>query len=290
MLALQCEELRVGAVRAAALAFVLLSLLVLSALGASTAAAQLEEEFDPLFDEYDEGYDEELDERAGFPDPLESSNRPVFTFNGQMDRYILDPITTGYGYVVPGPIKSSIRSVFSNLGEPATIVNDLIQLEWKDAAVATGRFVVNSTLGIAGLFDPAAAWMGLELHVSDFGQTLALAGTPSGAYVVVPVMGPTNVRDGLGVVADLGMHPATWFIGPANFLFYGIYTGRGISLREQHVEEMKGLRDSSVDYYSALANAFYQTRTAQIWDGREHRRDDWTVPETALPEELADKR
>ena len=230
-------------------------------------------EADLLFDEFDR----ELEQQpAGFPDPLERSNRSVFTFNRWVDRWLLDPVTRLYGAAVPTPVKRSIRSFFANLGEPATIFNDLLQLEWKDAGVSGARFVVNSTVGIAGLFDPAAR-VGLEYHRSGFGQTLALAGTPSGPYLVIPVAGPNNVRDGFGVVSDVTMHPLTWFLGPANFLVYGIYGGgQGLSIREEHVEQLDALREGSIDYYAALRNAYYQNRIAEIWGRREHRRDDWS--------------
>ena len=162
-----------------------------------------------------------------------------------------------------------------NLSEPATIVNDLLQLEWKDSGVAASRFVINSTVGIAGFFDPAS-YFGLEHHRSDFGQTLTLAGTPSGSYLVVPVLGPNSVRDGFGVMADFAMHPLTWFLGPTNFLVYGVYGGgQGLSTREENIEKLDALREGSVDYYAAMRNAFYQNRLADIWSRREDRRNDW---------------
>ncbi len=228
---------------------------------------------DPLLDEFDL----ELEQQpAGFPDPLERSNRSVFRFNRWVDRWLLDPVTRLYGATFPAPVKRSIRNFFANLGEPATIFNNLLQLEWNDAGVSSARFALNTTVGVAGLFDPAAR-VGLEFHRSGFGQTLALAGTPSGPYLVIPVAGPNTVRGGFGVVSDVSMHPLTWFLGPTNFLVYGIYGGsQGLSIREQHVEELDALREGSVDYYAALRNAYYQNRVAEIWGRREHRRDDWS--------------
>jgi phospholipid-binding lipoprotein MlaA len=235
-------------------------------------AAVEEEEYDPLFDEFDEEFEAA---RAGFPDPLEDTNRRVAGFNSVLDKWLLDPLTKAYGFIFPGPVKRSIRRLFLNLGEPATTFNNLLQLEWKDAGVSTSRFVINSTIGIAGLFDPASA-MGLEYHRSDFGQTLALAGTPSGSYLIVPVFGPNNVRDGFGILADFAMHPLTWFLGPTNFLLYSIYGGgQGISVREEALPQLDALREGSIDYYAALRNAFYQNRQAQIWRRREDRRHDW---------------
>lgn len=228
-----------------------------------------EEEYDPLFDEEGEV------PPAEFPDPAEGTNRAIHAFNGQVDKWLLDPLTKAYGWLFPNPVKQAIRRFFANLGEPATSVNDLLQLEWTDAGVAGSRFVINSTFGIAGFFD-VAQYIGLEPHRSDFGQTLALAGTPSGSYLILPLFGPNNARDGFGVLADLTMHPLTWFLGPANFMIYGIYTGsQGISTREHHLESLDALRDSSVDYYATLRSAYYQNRMAQIWSRREDRRNDW---------------
>ena len=235
---------------------------------------------DPLDDAFD---DEFAAGPPGFPDPLESTNRDVQKFNHVMDKWLLDPITRVYGFIFPNPVKAAIRRFFQNLGEPATTINDVLQLEWQDAGVSVARFVVNSTVGIGGLFDPAEH-IGLPYHRSDFGQTLALAGTPSGAYLMLPVFGPNNVRDGFGVLADVTMHPLTWFLGPTNFLVYGIYGGgQGLSLREENLESLDALRKGSVDYYAALRNAYYQNRMAAIWSRREDRRDDWADERSTPP-------
>ncbi len=242
------------------------------ALAAAAVAEPPSEPSDPLFDEFDE---ELQAQPAGFPDPLERTNRSVFSFNDAVDKVLIDPVSRFYGFIFPGPVKKSIRRLFANLGEPGTIANDLLQLQWRDAGVAGARFVVNSTIGLGGLFDPATHF-GLASHRSDFGQTLAIAGTPSGAYVVLPVLGPTNVRDGFGVMVDVGMHPLTWFIGPTNFLMYGVYGGgQGLTLREEKADQLNALRAGSIDYYAVMRNAFYQNRVAEMWARREHRREDW---------------
>ena len=234
------------------------------------------------------GVDEEnATARSGFPDPLEPVNRKVLLFNQQLDRFLLDPITRFYRFIVPDPAKRAVRRAFDNLGATSVMVNDVLQCEWKDAGVTAGRFVLNSTFGMAGFVDVAAE-VGLPEHSSDFGQTLALAGVPSGPFLLLPVLGPTNARDGVGYVVDLFFRPTTWLIGPGNLLFLNsevlfgpgeqlvlntIQTGStGIALREEHSEELRMLRESSVDYYAALRNAYYQNRTAEIWSRREHHR------------------
>src|SRR5690606_5819463 len=127
-------------------------------------------------------------------------------FNVEVDRLILEPVTDAYAVAVPDPARRTVRRVFSNLNSPAVIVNDLLQGELDAFATAVARFTVNTTIGLGGLFDPATS-MGLEEHRSDFGQTLAVAGIASGPFLVLPVFGPTTVRDGVGTVVDFFFRP-----------------------------------------------------------------------------------
>jgi phospholipid-binding lipoprotein MlaA len=237
-------------------------LLVMSLLSAPALAS----EPDPLFD------DEFEEESSGFPDPLEAVNRPILAFNRVFDRFILNPITMVYGFILPGPVKQSIRQVFDNAHAPPMIMNDLFQREWRDAGVTSVRFVVNSTLGVAGLFDPAKA-MGLAPHYSDFGQTMALLGVGSGPYMVIPLIGPTTLRGGTGFVVDSLMSPTIYLLGPGELLFYYTLGGRGLVRREEHMREMVALEASAVDYYAVLRNAYFQNRNAEIWARREHHRE-----------------
>ena len=229
---------------------------------------------DPLFDDFiDEEFDADLSE---YPDPIESTNRGTFAFNRQVDKWILDPVTRGYRYAVPRPVRLALSRVFINLGSTKTIVNDFLQLEWKDTAVTTSRLVINTTVGIVGLFDVAAK-IGLEAHESDFGQTLALAGVPSGPYLVIPVLGPATVRDGFGTLIDGFFQPTYYILGPANLLIGPteilLYSGSSaISTRDRHFLELKALEDSSVDFYAALRSGFYQQRIDEIWGRREGHR------------------
>ena len=229
-----------------------------------------DDDFDALFDEdYDEG-------PSGYPDPLETTNRGVFAFNRQVDKYILDPVTEAYRWAVPRPARNAIARFFINLGSTKTLVNDFLQLEWKDAGVTGSRLVINTALGLVGLFD-TAEWMGLERHQSDFGQTLALAGTPSGPYLVLPVLGPATVRDGVGTVIDGFFQPTYYFLGPADLIFGPteilLYSGSsGLSTRDAHFLEIKALEDSSVDFYSSLKSGYFQKRVDEIWGRRDGHR------------------
>jgi phospholipid-binding lipoprotein MlaA len=264
------ESSRDGWLRALGLGLAVALLLAATAGG---AAAQGEAP-DPL---YDDLFDEEfVAPPTGYPDPMETANRGVFAFNRQVDRWILDPVTRAYRFVVPKPARNAIARFFLNLGSTKTIVNDFLQLEWRDAGVSTTRLVVNSTLGLAGLFDVAEK-MGLARHESDFGQTLALAGTPSGPYLVLPVLGPANVRDGVGVVVDGFFQPTYYILGPADLIIGPtevlLYSGSsGISAREQRFTELKALEESSIDFYAALRSGYFQDRIDAIWGRREGHR------------------
>lgn len=222
---------------------------------------------DPLFDECDEG----MEQAAYFPDPWEPYNRGVFRFNGQFDRFVLDPLTYGYKAVLPDAVERALMRAVLNLDAPSIMINDGLQLEWWDAAVTLQRFVVNSTIGIGGLFDPAEA-IGLDPHHSDFGQTLALAEVGSGPYMVLPVFGPTTVRDAGGTLTDMAMSPLLYVLGPV--IEIGRVGGAGIATRAEVVRDMQTLEKESIDFYAALRSAFYQNRQAEIWSRREHRRPD----------------
>ncbi len=225
---------------------------------------------DPLFDE-------EFDEEAfEYPDPFEPTNRNIFGFNRQVDRWVLDPVTRAYRFVVPQPVRKALSRVFVNLGSTKTLANDFLQLEWKDAVVTTTRLVVNTTVGIVGLFDVAES-IGLPGHESDFGQTLALAGVPSGPYLIIPLLGPVNVRDGTGAFVDSFFQPTFYLLGPADLLIGPteilLYSSSsGISTRDRHYLELKALDDSSVDFYAALRSGYYQQRISEIWGRREGHR------------------
>lgn len=264
------------------------ALLVLLFAVANPALA--EEEPDPLFDDlFDEEFD---DDPAGYPDPLERSNRGVFAFNRQVDRFILDPVTEAYRWAVPKAGRQALERMFTNLSSTKTLMNDFLQLEWKDASVTGVRLVVNTSVGLIGLFD-VAEMMGLEGHESDFGQTLALAGTPSGPYLQLPLLGPATVRDGVGTVVDGFFQPTYYILGPSNLILGPteilLYSGSsGISTRDRHYIELKSLEDSSIDFYAAMRSGYYQDRTAEIWGRREgHRTTDEPVFSESADDALA---
>ena len=248
---------------------------------AETPDAAADVAADPLFDE---DFDEFDVEATGPSDPFETVNRTTHRLNEELDRWVLDPVTWAYRKVTPEFFRDSMRNFFWNLSEPTTIANDLLQREWDDAAVSLTRLVVNSTLGIGGLFDPASA-LDLEPHESDFGQTMALAGVGSGPYVVLPLVGPSTVRDGFGLAVDVAFRPSTFVVPLADQIVFTTIQGGGfgLTMREEYYDEIKILKESSIDYYSALRSAYSQTREAEIWGRREHHRDDDEGGEEVAP-------
>jgi len=219
------------------------------------------------FDDFDD-FDLDLDGPA-ISDPIEPVNRQILRFNRALDRFVLDPITIGYRFLVPEPARRSVYRFFTNINSTQSLANDIFQLEWRDARRTFVRLVINSTVGIGGLFDPATAW-GLDGHVSDFGQTLALAGVSTGPYLVLPLFGPSDARDAVGLGVDSLFHPTFFILPGVDALFFN--TSSGFSERESHYEELKALEESSIDYYSALRSGFIQSREAQVWSRREDRR------------------
>ncbi len=134
-------------------------------------------------------------------DPWESWNRGVYHFNYRFDEWVFLPVVRGYRYVTPGFVRSGVSNFFSNLGDVPNLLNSLLQFKGKRSLQTTGRLLVNTTIGIAGLWDPATR-MGLPKQREDFGQTLGFYGVPDGPYVVLPLLGPSNLRDTGGLVFD----------------------------------------------------------------------------------------
>jgi phospholipid-binding lipoprotein MlaA len=229
-----------------------------------TAVAQ---QGDPLFAELESEFEEE---QPGFPDPLEPVNRGILAFNKEVDRWVLDPITRVYRFILPDQVKRSVQRFLNNLSSPGVTINDALQCEFYDAGITVWRFVINSTFGIGGLFDPAQ-YLGVHGHTSDFDQTLALYGVPSGPFLMLPVFGPTTVRGGFGTIVDTAFRPTTYLLaGTDQFVFAIIHGGSsGLATREASLDAIKDLERSSVDYYAALRNAYYQKRTADIWRRRQ---------------------
>lgn len=202
---------------------------------------------------------------AGKPDrrdPLESYNRWMFGVNDAIDRGVVQPVARGYVRMVPQPMRRGIGNFFDNLSYPRTIANDVLQAKLTDGARDTARLVLNSVLGL-GFFDPAAR-LGLERHDEDFGQTLGTWGMPAGPYLMLPLLGPSTLRDAFGRVPDeygTGRHYVK-----DNAVKWSLAALDGVDKRASLFETESVLRES-FDRYAFLRNAWLQRREYLVRDG-----------------------
>jgi len=195
-------------------------------------------------------------------DPIEPVNRAVFWFNDKIYFYLLKPVAKTYR-VVPEPARISVANFFSNLFTPTRFVNSLLQLKFRDAGNELTRFLVNTTVGGAGFFDPAEKHAGLMKKEEDFGQTLGHYGAGEGFYLVLPFLGPSNVRDGIGLLADGALNPI-YYLGISDGAKIGLrayYSVNAVSLDKDTYESIK---KESLDPYLFIRNAFSQRRDGLI--------------------------
>jgi phospholipid-binding lipoprotein MlaA len=197
-------------------------------------------------------------------DPIEPLNRAMFFVNDGIDVLVLRPAAEAYRLFIPPEVRVAIRNVLGNLRSPIILVNDLLQGETQRAATTAGRFLVNTTIGVGGIFDVAKDF-GLLGHTEDFGQTLAVWGTPEGPYLFIPVLGPSNPRDLAGAGAGIAMDPLTWVGGGTIQAVSITRTGVGaVDTREGLIEPLDILRQQAIDPYAALRSAYRQRRAVEI--------------------------
>ena len=196
-------------------------------------------------------------------DPLEKINRRVYAFNLGLDNYILKPVVRGYDAFTPKFVDNSVSNFFENLGDVGNAINNVLQFKFADAVNDTERFVVNTTIGFAGLLDVASA-AGLEKHDEDFGQTLARWGVKPGPYVMLPFLGPSTVRDAVAKISvDRFTDPAHY--SEENIAFFALKT---IDKRADLLSQEDVFKDLSNDQYSALRDFWLQRRVFLIRDGK----------------------
>ncbi len=197
-------------------------------------------------------------------DPFESVNRAIFSFNNVADRIVLEPISKGYKKL-PSPLQSGINNFLSNLRAPLVVVNQLLQGQGENAIQSSGRFILNSTVGVFGLFDVAEK-MGLEEKEEDYGQTLATWGIGDGFYIVLPLFGPSNLRDASGMVLTMLTDPINAYaVSEGEAWLVPMRTAaNAVDQRSQIIDEVNALRDNSIDYYAAVRSSYYQNRNAAI--------------------------
>jgi len=194
-------------------------------------------------------------------DPWEGFNRKVFAFNDVLDRYALKPVAQGYRFVTPDPVETGVGNFFSNLGEPRTVLNSLLQGKVRNASIATSRFIINTTVGVGGLWDVATR-MEITGDEEDFGQTLGAWGWQESRYLVLPLLGPSTVRDTGGLPADMYSYPTAYVEDDETSLAL-------TALRI--VDKRAGLLDREAliqgDRYSFIRDAWLQQRRFEVSDG-----------------------
>jgi phospholipid-binding lipoprotein MlaA len=213
-------------------------------------------------------------------DPAEPFNRTMYDVHQGIDRVVLRPVAVAYRGVVPQPVRTGVRNVLGNLRTPVILINDMLQGEPRRAGDTLGRFVINSTLGIGGIFDVAASLFGVRGHAEDYGQTLARWGVGEGPYIFIPVLGPSNPRDLVGFGMGIASDPLTWVgQGAAVEALVGARTGvTVVDTRESLIDVLDDVQRTSLDPYATLRSAYRQRRNAEI-----RNSNDITAPAAAGP-------
>lgn len=206
-------------------------------------------------------------------DPLEPMNRAVFDFNQAVDKALLKPLAQGYRAAVPEFGRDRVRDFLNNLRAPLVFVNDLLQGEPDRAVETLMRFAFNSSFGIAGLFDIATEG-GIAKHSEDLGQTFAVWGISEGPYLVLPILGPSNPRDALGIAGEAVADPFNiwWDNAGAEWAIWTRAGIGGVDKREGLLDTLDDVEKSSIDYYSALRSLYRQRREAEIRNEGENGR------------------
>jgi phospholipid-binding lipoprotein MlaA len=235
-----------------------------------------DEDYDPFAKKGESGTEEEE------YDPWESFNSKTFEFNRKFDKYVLKPVATGYEWVMPDPLERGITNFFRNVRFVPRLMNNLFQAKFKGAGVELGRFLINTTLGIGGLFDPAKHLLGMDTPGEDFGQTLGAYGVGPGPYLSLPLLPPLTVRDATGFLfIDLALDPLNYLVFPvmpyrfagqpmltvrdtATIGWWSQRTGQVVNDRAINLERFEGVEEATVDLYGAVRNAYLQTRAKAI--------------------------
>ena len=206
-------------------------------------------------------------------DPWEPGNRQVFAFDVQLDHVVATPVAKYYRSAVPELARDSIHNALTNLNAPVVFVNDSIQGDGDKATDTFGRFMVNSTVGLAGLIDVASK-VGIPYHDNDFGITLGKAGSAEGSYLVLPFVGPKPPRDLVGAGVDIAFDPLTYMSWNNSTLYMIVRTGLGVlDSRSATIDAVASIERSSIDFYATTRSLYRQNRAAQINDGKAPNSD-----------------
>jgi phospholipid-binding lipoprotein MlaA len=231
---------------------------------------EFEEELDFL--------EEEGEEVVTIADPLEPFNRAVFHFNDKLYFWFLKPAARGYNYVFPEDLRICVRNFFVNLLFPVRFVNSILQGNFRGAGIELSRFMVNSTLGLGGLFDPSSRGLNLPMQDEDLGQTLGVYRMGHGVFLTVPVLGPYTVRSLLGWVGDSYLDPVTWYVDPLLYR-WGVKGYKKFNEVSLTLGDYEALKEAAIDPYVAIRNAYVQYRNTKV-------KERGVFPEKAPPKEI----
>ena len=215
-------------------------------------------------------------------DPWEGFNSVMFEFNRKLDKYLIKPVAQVYDKIVPTALQKGISNFSHNARFGPRLINNMLQLKARGTGLELSRFLINSTLGIGGLFDPAKNWFGLETPDEDTGQTLGAYGVPPGPYLVLPLLPPLTVRDFFGAILDFGADPVNYFVFPTfevddwpsavahknrdttTILQFSTRVVEIVNYRSLNLETFEGVEEATLDLYSAVRNAYLQKRAKAI--------------------------
>jgi phospholipid-binding lipoprotein MlaA len=198
-------------------------------------------------------------------DPFEPTNRSIFEFNRVLDGLLIKNIALLYKTVVPDPVRTGLRNALVNLNEPVVFVNDVLQAQGSRAGKTVARFVINSTVGVAGLFDWASGW-GFPEQTGDFGQTLYSWGVPDGPYLIIPLLGPTNPRDGIGEGVDGYFDPFAYLARREHWtdMSFARFLLKGIDDRAEANAQLEVIEKNSIDFYAQIRSLYRQNRAQEL--------------------------
>ena len=200
-------------------------------------------------------------------DPLEPLNRGVFIFNDRLYFWFLKPLAKGYALVLPKAVRECAGNFFFNLKTPVRLVNSALQAKFAGSGKEAARFAVNTTIGVAGLWDPARSWLKLSPSEEDFGQTLGKYGLGEGPYLCWPIIGPANLRDTLGLVGDYFLDPVSYLsMNGENGEALGLKSEETINATSQRLGDYEAFKEASFDPYSAMRDSYTQSRRSKIND------------------------
>ncbi|WP_316980192.1 MlaA family lipoprotein [Shumkonia mesophila] len=201
-------------------------------------------------------------------DPGEPTNRAVFAVNQVLDKGVLKPAAGMYRHLVPPAVRTGVGNALNNLRSPVIFFNDVLQGEMRRAGVTFMRFVINTTIGIGGLGDPASD-MGFPYHSEDFGQTLAAWGVGEGPFVMLPVFGPSNPRDAVGLVVDFLVDPINMWANNTDreYITYARGATRAVDERARNYDLLEDIERSSLDFYATIRSLYRQRRVDEIGNG-----------------------